>query len=95
MFSMVSYIDYRKMAGAERQAESTPVTLGQTLQADDSHVWASRVADGVHVAIRYPVTPQGPALVREYTDRISAVLRRVAVTGEYPILEQASAQTAA
>ncbi|HEY0487419.1 MAG TPA: condensation domain-containing protein [Mycobacteriales bacterium] len=86
MFSMVSYIDYRKMAGAARQAESKPVTLGQTLQADDSHVWASRVADGVHIAIRYPVTPQGPALIDQYTDRIRGVLRRVAMTGEYPIL---------
>jgi hypothetical protein len=85
MFSMVSYIDYRKMAGAERQARSNPVTLGQTLQADDSHVWTSRVHDGVHVAIRYPVTPQGPAMIQEYTDRIRAVLCRVAVAGDYPI----------
>jgi hypothetical protein len=90
MFSMVSYIDYRKMAGAERYAESKPVTLGQTLQADDSHVWASRVHDGLHVAIRYPVTPIAPELVQEYTDRISAVLRRVAMTGEYPILTQST-----
>jgi hypothetical protein len=93
MFSMVSFIDYRKMAGAERQAVSHPVTLGQTLQADDSHVWTSRVADGVHVAIRYPVTPQGPAMIQEYTGRIREVLGRVAVAGDYPILAEAMASS--
>jgi mycolipenoyl-CoA---2-(long-chain-fatty acyl)-trehalose mycolipenoyltransferase / long-chain-acyl-CoA---trehalose acyltransferase len=95
MFSMVSYIDYRRMAGAERHAQSKPVTLGQTLQADDSHVWASRVHDGLHVAIRYPVTPIAPELVQRYTDRIREVLGRVAVAGDYPILTGAAVETPA
>ncbi|MCW2567273.1 MAG: hypothetical protein JWN54_1370 [Mycobacterium sp.] len=85
MFSMVSYIDYRKMPGGEHHAELQPVTLGQTLQADDAHVWASRVAEGLHVAIRYPVTEVSPALIDQYVMRLREVVGRVAVAGDYPI----------
>jgi hypothetical protein len=86
MFSMVSYIDYRKMPGGQHHAALRPVTLGQTLQADDAHVWTSRVAEGLHVAIRYPVTGSSPAVIDEYVARIREVLGRVAVAGDYPIM---------
>jgi hypothetical protein len=85
MFSMISYIDYRKMPGGDRHAELQPVTIGQTLQADDAHVWASRVAEGLHVAIRFPITDSSPAVVDEYIARIREVLGRVAVAGNYPL----------
>jgi hypothetical protein len=93
MFSMVSYIDYRKMPGGQHHTELQPVTLGQTLQADDAHVWASRVAEGLHVAIRYPVTDVSPALIDEYVERLREVLGRVAVAGDYPILSGAMQST--
>jgi hypothetical protein len=86
MFSMVSYIDYRRMPGVQHHAALQPLTLGQTLQADDAHVWTSRLAEGLHVALRYPVTDTSPAVVGEYVDRIREVLGRVAVAGDYPIL---------
>ncbi|MCW2587311.1 MAG: hypothetical protein JWN55_2827, partial [Frankiales bacterium] len=86
MFSMVSYIDYRRMPGVQHHAALQPLTLGQTLQADDAHVWTSRLAEGLHVALRYPVTGTSPAVVGEYVDRIREVLGRVAVAGDYPIL---------
>jgi hypothetical protein len=89
MFSMVSYIDYRKVPGAERHADSKPLTLGETLQADDAHVWTSRLADGLYLTIRYPVTPIAPELLQQYADRISEVLRRVTVAGDFPIREDA------
>jgi hypothetical protein len=86
MFSMVSYIDYRKMPGAERHADSKPLTLGETLQADDAHVWASRLQDGLYLTIRYPVTPIAPELLAQYAGRIREMLGRVVVAGDYPVL---------
>jgi hypothetical protein len=85
MFSMVSYIDYRKVPGAERHVYSKPLTLGETLQADDAHVWVSRLPDGLYVAIRYPITPVAPELLRRYADRTREVLRRVTVEGDFPL----------
>jgi hypothetical protein len=91
MFSMVSFIDYRKMPGAQRHADSKPLTLGETLQADDAHVWGSRLDDGLYLTIRYPVTTTAPALLDDYTGRISDVLGRVVVAGDYPVQRVAAA----
>jgi hypothetical protein len=54
LFSMVSFTDYRKLPGADRHAESTPVTIGRVTEADDSH------ADPVNA---------GPCMVERDTDR--------------------------
>jgi hypothetical protein len=94
MFSMVSYIDYRKMPGAERHGDSKPLTLGETLQADDAHVWASRLPDGLYLTIRYPITPIAPELLGEYNDRISQVLRRVTEAGDYRLHSEPVSQAA-
>ncbi|MGO4601965.1 condensation domain-containing protein [Terrabacter sp. 2YAF2] len=85
LFSMVSYTDYRKMPGADRYAESTPRTIGQVSVADDSHVWASRLDDGLHLAIRHPDTPVATDVLDHYVSHIAEVLGRVAVAGEYPM----------
>lgn len=77
LFSMVSYTDYRKMPGADRHARSTPRTIGQVSVADDTHVWASRLHDGVHLAIRHPDTPVADELLEEYVGRIREVLGHV------------------
>jgi hypothetical protein len=94
MFSMVSYIDYRKVPGAERHVDSKPLTLGETLQADDAHVWASRLPDGLYLTIRYPITPIAPELLGEYNHRVSQVLRRVTEAGDYRLHSEPVSQAA-
>jgi mycolipenoyl-CoA---2-(long-chain-fatty acyl)-trehalose mycolipenoyltransferase / long-chain-acyl-CoA---trehalose acyltransferase len=83
LFSMVSYTDYRKMPGADRYTDWNPTTIGQVTQADDSHVWTSRLHDGLHIAIRHPHTPLAAEVLDEYTDLVAEVLGRVAVAGDY------------
>jgi mycolipenoyl-CoA---2-(long-chain-fatty acyl)-trehalose mycolipenoyltransferase / long-chain-acyl-CoA---trehalose acyltransferase len=85
LFSMVSYTDYRQMPGVERYAQWNPVTIGEVSVADDSHVWASRNHQGLHLGIRHPDTPTAEAVLTEYTATIAAVIRRVAATGDYPL----------
>jgi mycolipenoyl-CoA---2-(long-chain-fatty acyl)-trehalose mycolipenoyltransferase / long-chain-acyl-CoA---trehalose acyltransferase len=85
LFSMVSYTDYRTMPGADSYPEYNPVTMGQVSVADDTHVWASRTHDGLHVAIRHPDTPIAADILDEYAATIGAVLGRVGATGDYPV----------
>jgi hypothetical protein len=85
VFSMVSYIDYRQMPGAERYPEWNPLTIGEVNVADDTHVWASRNHVGLHLGIRHPDTPVADDVLDEYSATISKVLRRVARTGDYPL----------
>ena len=86
VFSMVSYVDYRQMPGADRYAESNPLTIGEVNVADDTHVWASRNHQGLHLGIRHPDTPIADDVLDEYTATISAVLSRVAASGNYELL---------
>jgi hypothetical protein len=88
VFSMVSYTDYRQMPGADRYAEWNPLTIGEVNVADDTHVWASRNHEGLHLGIRHPDTPVAGEVLDEYTATISAVLSRVAATGDYPLAPQ-------
>jgi hypothetical protein len=85
LFSMVSYTDYRTMPGADRYADYNPVTMGEVSVADDTHVWASRMHDGLHVGIRHPDTPIAAEILDEYAATIEAVLGRVGVAGDYPM----------
>ena len=85
LFSMVSYTDYRKMPGADRYAEWKPITIGQVTDADDSHVWISRVPDGLHVAVRHPDTPIARDVIDDYTKLIRNVLNHVVDTGDCAI----------
>jgi hypothetical protein len=85
LFSMVSYTDYRKMPGADRYGESRPKTIGEVSVADDSHVWVSRLHDGLHIAIRHPHTPIAVEVLDEYAAHIRGVMGRVAVAGDYPL----------
>lgn len=86
VFSMVSYTDYRKLPGAEHHADWNPVTIGEVNVADDTHVWASRSHAGLHLGIRHPDTPVAGAVLDQYTATVSAVVRRVAATGDHPVM---------
>ncbi len=77
LFSMVSYTDYRKMPGADRYGEWNPRTIGQVAQADDTHVWVSRLPNGVHMTIRHPDTSVAEEVLSEYVACITEVLRQV------------------
>jgi hypothetical protein len=83
MFSMVSYIDYRKMPGAERYSENNALTLGANTEAtDDTHVWLSRTTDGLYVTLRHPETATSDKLVSQYTRLIAALVSEVAHFGD-------------
>lgn len=85
LFSMVSFTDYRKMPGADRHAESNPVTIGRVTEADDSHVWLSRQHDGLHISIRHPDAPVAADVLDEYTRLIRDAATRV-LLGSDPLL---------
>jgi hypothetical protein len=85
LFSMVSYTDYRTMPGADRYPDWNPTTIGEISVADDTHVWVSRLQDGLHIAVRHPDTPVATEILDEYTATIELVLSRVAATGDYPV----------
>lgn len=85
LFSMVSDTDYRKLPGGERFEDWNSITIGQVTEADDSHVWLSRLFDGLHLAVRHPATPVATGLLDAYVERIQAVLGRVIVTGDYAL----------
>jgi mycolipenoyl-CoA---2-(long-chain-fatty acyl)-trehalose mycolipenoyltransferase / long-chain-acyl-CoA---trehalose acyltransferase len=89
LFSMVSYIDYRKMPGAERYSENNALTIGANTEAtDDTHVWVSRTTDGLFITLRHPETATSDKLVTEYTTLISALVSEVANYGDVLLAPQ-------
>ncbi|WP_280271976.1 condensation domain-containing protein [Nocardia wallacei] len=84
----VSYMDMRPISG-DLLERSMPGLhgirgLGSSSRiGQPSPLWFNREADRVHVAVMFPDTSRAHASVTAYLERLRAVVRTVAATGEY------------
>lgn len=72
---MTSYVDYRKLPGAELHGAIDAHHVSNVTAADDAQFWFSRTDDGIALRSRYPDTPTGRATMTSFLDDLSRVLR--------------------
>ncbi|MFF2084461.1 condensation domain-containing protein [Nocardia sp. NPDC058176] len=75
---MVSYIDYRRLPGAEAR-DATHIS--NTSSADDVQIWFSRDDNGLSLRARYPATARARAVVLPFLDEVEQTLRAGAARG--------------
>ncbi|GAA1481462.1 condensation domain-containing protein [Gordonia sinesedis] len=74
---MVSYVDYRRLPGAERHAEIDAQHISNVTAADDAQFWISRTDDGLWIRSRFPDTRQARTAIDEFLGHVDGELRKV------------------
>jgi hypothetical protein len=70
LFSSVSYIDTRAIAGAGQWSEQRAHALIRPSYSDQVYLWVNRLPDGLWLTSRYPGTDMAEKVMRLYTDRL-------------------------
>ncbi|MEU8467756.1 condensation domain-containing protein [Streptomyces sp. NPDC029006] len=78
LYSIVSYLDARTIAGAERWAEQRAHALLRVSYGDQVCVWVSRLHEGLWLASRYPDTDIAAKNMRLYVERLRDRIASVA-----------------
>ncbi|MEV0766641.1 condensation domain-containing protein [Nocardia salmonicida] len=72
---MVSYVDYRRLPGADSHRAVNANHISNTGSADDLQLWFSRSDDGLALRARFPATPAADSVVRAFLDDVEQILR--------------------
>ncbi|MFD3745203.1 condensation domain-containing protein [Nocardia sp. NPDC058633] len=72
---MVSYVDYRRLPGADTHRAVNATHISNTGFADDVQLWFSRSDDGLALRARYPSIPTAHSVVRAFLDDVEQRLR--------------------
>ncbi|MEV6655884.1 condensation domain-containing protein [Nocardia fluminea] len=72
---MVSYVDYRRLPGADSHRAVNATHISNTGSADDLQLWFSRGHGGLALRARFPSTPAAHAVVRACLDDVGQILR--------------------
>ncbi|MEW2133265.1 condensation domain-containing protein [Streptomyces sp. NPDC005435] len=70
LYSIVSYVDTRGIAGADRWTDQRAHALLRVSYGDQVCVWVSRLHDGLWLASRHPDTDVATKNMRLYTERL-------------------------
>lgn len=73
---MVSYVDYRRLPGADSPHLDAHHISNETT-ADDAQFWVSRTADGLFLRARFPDTPEAHAVLHDFVTALTAVVQSV------------------
>ncbi|MCA6092172.1 condensation domain-containing protein [Streptomyces sp. SCA3-4] len=75
---MVSYVDYRRLPGAADHIACRAHHVSGVTVADDAQFWLARTHEGLFLRSRHPGTAVARAVVGEFTDAVTAVVREAA-----------------
>jgi hypothetical protein len=75
-----SFIDFRKLPGAQRAGQWRPRTIPEASHANTGNMWFFRNADGVFLNTIFPDTEQGHAAMTAYRAAIGRILHEVTAT---------------
>lgn len=78
---MMSYIDYRRVAGAARHRELNARHISNVTVCDDAQFWVSRTESGLSLRSRFPDTTAAHVTINRFVARLSAVLSAVTQQG--------------
>lgn len=71
-----SFIDYRKMPGAEHYRRWRPTTIPQASHSNTGNMWFYRNQDGIYLNMIYSNTPECATAMTAYRDAITGRLHR-------------------
>ncbi|WP_329065113.1 condensation domain-containing protein [Streptomyces sp. NBC_01429] len=71
---MVSYVDYRRLPGAEHHTGSNAHHISGVTATDDAQFWFSRTHEGLFLRSRYPATPTAERTLRAFTAAVAVHL---------------------
>ncbi|MFE3187993.1 condensation domain-containing protein [Nocardia sp. NPDC059240] len=80
---MVSYVDVRKMAGAEMFDAIKGGLYGSNASSGEVFLWVNRFREVTTLSLLFPDTPQAHAAVERYVKTLVAIITAVATDGDY------------
>jgi hypothetical protein len=92
--SVFSYMDGRRLPGAERWGEWRARAFGKVSVGDEVYLWVNRTVDGLYMTCRYPSTDVAHANIAGYIEKTREILTAVARQGSYAIAGQPGTQPA-
>ncbi|MGW0177717.1 condensation domain-containing protein [Rhodococcus sp. NPDC003322] len=78
---MVSYIDYRRLAGTEHHRDINAHHISNVTVCDDAQFWVSRTTEGLSIRSRLPNTPVARSTIERFLSGLAAVLAEVCTRG--------------
>ncbi|BCK56761.1 condensation domain-containing protein [Nocardia wallacei] len=82
---MLSYVDVRKIAGAEMFDQINGGLFGNNASAGEVYTWVNRFHDQTKLSVLFPDTPQAHESIDRYVKAVTSVITAVAAEGDYGI----------
>ncbi|MFE3795440.1 condensation domain-containing protein [Nocardia tengchongensis] len=82
---MVSYVDVRKMAGADMFDAIKGGMYGSRASAGEVYLWVNRFHDVTTLSLLFPDTAQAHASVERYVKTLLGIVTAVAADGDYAV----------
>ncbi|WP_405139025.1 condensation domain-containing protein [Nocardia sp. NBC_01388] len=82
---MVSYVDVRKMAGADMFDAIKGGLYGSDGSSGEVFLWVNRMNDVTTLTLLFPDTPQAHASVDRYVQKLVTIVTTVAADGDYVV----------
>jgi hypothetical protein len=79
--SVLSYMDGRKIPGADRWGAWKAHAFGKVSCGDEAYLWVNRAVDGLYVTCRYPSTDLAHRNIAAFIEQLRDVLMAVARNG--------------
>ncbi|MDX6355377.1 MAG: mycolipenoyl-CoA---2-(long-chain-fatty acyl)-trehalose mycolipenoyltransferase, partial [Streptomyces sp.] len=71
---MVSYIDYRRLPGADQHTAANAHHISSVTTADDAQFWFSRTHEGLFLRSRFPATPTAERTIHAFATALEHTL---------------------
>ncbi|MBF6175923.1 condensation domain-containing protein [Nocardia blacklockiae] len=82
---MLSYVDVRKITGAEMFSRINGGLYGNNASAGEVYTWVNRLPDQTKLSVLFPDTPQAHESIDRYVKAVTSVITTVAAEGDYGI----------
>lgn len=92
--SVFSYMDGRRMPGADRWGEWRAHAFGKVSVGDEAYVWVNRTVNGLYMTCRYPSTDVAHANIAGYIARTREILGAIARQGSHSFAGHLASQPA-
>ncbi|MBB5917548.1 hypothetical protein BJY24_006460 [Nocardia transvalensis] len=82
---MLSYVDVRKITGAEMFDKINGGLYGSSASAGEVFTWVNRLPEQTKLSLLFPDTPQARESIDRYVKALTAIITTVAAQGDYGI----------
>ncbi|WP_024804030.1 condensation domain-containing protein [Nocardia sp. BMG51109] len=82
---MLSYVDVRKIAGADMFDQINGGLYGNRASAGEVYTWVNRFNDVTKLSLLFPDTPQAHESIDRYVKALTSIVTAVAAEGDYGV----------